>query len=382
MKVLTNIRFYTVGGIAQYLSNFILHNERRGSAALNIFGIDVVLPGAIQSTPSPELQAARRFCLITKEVAYPPIADTVKAASSIEKVRATYMPVIDAYYSAILEVQPDVILINGTFYLPWCLLQAARRYGRARIILHYHGVLTKEVEHWKEEGAKQMFREMEREFDMSGISYIFPSHHALHTVEREVYGHSIAQATVLPNPVPDSFFKRPKRVSGRIIGFVSRWTRVKNPEFFISLARHNRTTDAGYDIHAIVDVKKSAPHYRRVASLFKLSPPVENKLLPTFYRKLGALIMPSYFETYGNVAQEALASGIPVLVSPHTGFSETLRTIGLENWITDFSSPADVLVKIEEAIRIGVPHESWRQLRAQFTNEPIFARYANLLAGK
>lgn len=382
MKVLTNIRFYTVGGIAQYLSNFILHNEKSGSAALTICGVDIVLPDDVQCQPTSGLNAARHFHLITKTVAHPKIADTVKAVTSIEEVRAVYMPIIDAYYAAIMEERPDVILINGTFYLPWCLLQAARRYGRARVVVHYHGVLTKEVEHWKEASAKHLFGEMEREFDAPEISYIFPSHHSLQVVEQEVYGHPIAQATVLPNPVPESFFKKPKRLSERVIGIVSRWTRVKNPEFLISLARHTRKTDSGFDIHAILDVKKTAPHYRKVASLFKLSPPLENRLLPTFYQKLGALIMPSYFETYGNVAQEALASGVPVLVSPHTGFAETLRTIGLQNWITDFSTPAEVLIKIEDAIRTGVPQRSWQQLREEFTNKPIFARYTHLLAGK
>ncbi|MFA7302484.1 MAG: glycosyltransferase [Candidatus Paceibacterota bacterium] len=162
---------------------------------------------------------------------------------------------------------------------------------------------------------------------------------------------------------------------------VSRWTRVKNPDFLLTLARHNRSTDAGFMIEAISDIKRDAPHYKKVASLISLHPSVENASLPNFYRRLGALIMPSYFETYGNVAQEALATGTPVLVSEQTGFAETLRDVGLDDWVADFTCPAEVLARIEDIVAAGVPHAAWSQLRERYTNAPVFTAYTRVLSG-
>jgi len=379
MKVLTNIRFYTVAGIAQYLSNFIRHNERDSSSSLFLHGVDIMRPDEKQNIPFALIQSARRFKLITRCVDSPQIADVIKTAPNLDHVRSTYEPIIQAYLSAIEQVQPDVILINGTFYLPWCLLQAATRYNKARIIVHYHGVLKKEVEHWKEELAKQRFLEMERDFDRPNITYVFPSNHARQTAENEVFGHVLQHAVVLPNPTPEAFFQKPQGIRERTIGMVSRWTRVKNPSFLISLARHNRKTRAGYHIRAISDLEKDTLSYKKASSIISFSPPVDNAQLPSFYRRLGVLIMPSHFETYGNVAQEALAMNTPVLVSENSWFADTLRELELDRWVMDFSSPAAILERIEEIIATGVPHAAWEQLRERYSDTPIFNAYSRIL---
>ncbi|HVS80044.1 MAG TPA: glycosyltransferase family 4 protein [Candidatus Paceibacterota bacterium] len=379
VKVLTNIRFYTVAGIAQYLSNFIRYNERTSEASIDIYGVDIMLPGEEQNLRTTEIASMKHFHLLARTIAYPSLKDVVHTAKSLDDVRTAYASVTDAYYEAIEKVRPDVILVNGTFFLPWCLLQAALRYGKARIVLHYHGVLTKEVEHWKEEDAKQLFHKMEREFDRPEVSYVFPSRHAKRTVEREVYNHPVRRSIVLPNPVSKSFFRAPKRRKNPVIGMVSRWTKVKNPSFLISLARYSKKTDSGYEIHAITDIKPHMPDYRKVLSLITLFSPVENHRLPAFYRNLGVLILPSHFETYGNVAQEALATGVPVLVSSKAGVAETLKNVGLSDWVIDFSSPEKVLEKVEEVIDAGVPEKSLKRLRADYTNETIYSKYARFL---
>ncbi len=381
VKVLTNIRFYTVAGIAQYLSNFIRHNEQDQRSALFLYGVDIMLPGEQQNIPHELVRNAKQFTLHTETVAYPSVGDVVKTVAHLDGVRTAYEPVIAAYLAEIHKVRPDVILVNGTFFLPWCLLQAARRYGKARIIVHYHGVLSKEVEHWKEQQAKDLFLAMEREFDDDNVSYVFPSQHARTIVEQDVFGHPIRQAVILPNPTPEAFFEEPQTVSQRVIGMVSRWTRVKNPAFLVSLARHNRKVDAGYAVKAISDIKSDSPQYKKASGIISFSPPVDNARLPSFYRRLGALIMPSHFETYGNVAQEALATGVPVLVSQHTGFAETLRNVNLDHWVADFTSPAEVLSRLEAIIEAGVPRASWEQLRSEYTNTPVFNKYSSVLRG-
>lgn len=72
--------------------------------------------------------------------------------------------------------------------------------------------------------------------------------------------------------------------------------------------------------------------------------------LPNFYSKMDTIICPSHFETYGNVAQEAVASGTPALITQTMGVAETFRRFGLEKWIIDFSSPSKVAKAMEIAI--------------------------------
>jgi glycosyltransferase involved in cell wall biosynthesis len=86
-------------------------------------------------------------------------------------------------------------------------------------------------------------------------------------------------------------------------------------------------------------------------------PPMGHVELYRFYASLGLLVMPSRFETFGNVAAEALYCGTPVLVSPETGFAEVLRAAGLEDMIVDFSDPAAAVAAAKRLCGTAVPTE-------------------------
>ena len=81
-------------------------------------------------------------------------------------------------------------------------------------------------------------------------------------------------------------------------------------------------------------------------SYIKLYDPMSSRKLAKFYEKMGIIISPSLFETYGNVAQESIASGTPALISSNMGVSETFRDLGLSDYIVNFKSTQDVYNKI------------------------------------
>jgi len=93
---------------------------------------------------------------------------------------------------------------------------------------------------------------------------------------------------------------------------------------------------------------------------------MESTRLARFYSKMDVVICPSRFETYGNVAQEAVACGTPALISKNMGVAETFKKFGIDRWITDFSSPAGVLHAIEAAaadeVGIGLRQELKNEL--------------------
>ncbi len=203
LRVLTNMRLYTVAGIAQYVSGLVAYNETHKD--FDLYGIDVLrsdepilnLPGHKQF---------KHFNLSRYVVDYPALG-TVNQLSQgdLAIVRESFKGIIAAYAKAIRRVKPDIILINGSYFLPWCLLQAAQAYGKASLYMHYHGVLKKEVAHWPNAIDRTLMLKMERGFDHEDIFYIFPSKLTKRTVEREVFGHAITRGVVLPNPVAPEF---------------------------------------------------------------------------------------------------------------------------------------------------------------------------------
>ncbi len=71
----------------------------------------------------------------------------------------------------------------------------------------------------------------------------------------------------------------------------------------------------------------------------KFLPFLSQEELKAIYRKAGWFILPSYGETWGNVVNEAMASGLPVIVSNQAGCTSTLVNEGVNGFTF---SPDDV----------------------------------------
>jgi glycosyltransferase involved in cell wall biosynthesis len=379
-RILTNVRLYTVAGIAQYVSGLISYNET--SKDFDLYGVDILRPDEPQEI-FPQEKRLKHFHLLRSVVDYPPLG-TVNQLSQgdLAIVHQSFRKIIDAYAKAIRRIQPDIILINGSYFLPWCLLQAAQEYGKATIFMHYHGILTKEVAHWPNAADRDLMLKMERSFDDEHITYIFPSHLSKRIVEREVFGHKISQSKVLANPVAPEFFVKPtQRKDTTSIGVVSRWSKIKNIDFVVSLAKRNARSKKPFTINIVSDLK-SAKDMRPFSGLMRFNKPMANKRLARFYGRQGVIISPSIFETYGNVPQEAVASGTPALVNSKMGIAETFRKIGLSDWVIDFTSPAKTLKKARAVASAGVPQQAITALRDHYSSEKIFKQYTALLSRK
>jgi len=363
MKILTNIRFYNVAGIAQSLTQFIgfLEKSRKN---IRIVGVDIQRPGEARDDKRAFALKDSHFSLRHRTIDFIGIGDAIKQSRTLEDIEKLYEPIIATYEQAIIKERPDLVLLNGTYFLPWCLLQAARRQHK-KIILHYHGLLTKETENWFDH-ARDIFGAMERSFDQKSMHYIFPSQLAQQTVEASVFGHAIRHATVIPNPIPLHFFEEspaPKKKRKKDIGLVSRWTRIKNPQFFASLARHNKRHWNDMRFTSVTDLPTRHIVKTKFQDVITFQRAVSNKNLAAFYRSMDVIISPSHFETYGNVAQEAIATGTPALISNNMGVAETFKKLGLDHLITSFDSVASVHRKIREVSNQGIDPKVQHQMR-------------------
>lgn len=274
----------------------------------------------------------------------PIFSELIETVDTINGLRNSYEELIQEFILIIKKEKPSLILINGTYFVPWCLFQAGNSLG-IPMILHYHGILTMETRHYPQK-SQQIIKKLEQSFDNEKLLYIFPSNLAKDTVENVVFGHKISRSAIIPNSIPDHFFKIKKIGPKENLGFVGRWSEIKNPQFIIELSKKKKVEYGDYCLNIISDKKRVE---QDVFNLDKVNifEPMDSFSLANFYSKMGILLSPSFFETYGNVAQESIASGLPALIGPNMGITETFKELGLDDYIVKFDNIDKVLKKID-----------------------------------
>lgn len=70
--------------------------------------------------------------------------------------------------------------------------------------------------------------------------------------------------------------------------------------------------------------------------------------LPTFYGRAGAFVLPSWKDTWGLVVNEAMAAGLPVLVSSRAGCAPDLVDVGRNGWTFQPDAPDDLARRLAE----------------------------------
>lgn len=91
---------------------------------------------------------------------------------------------------------------------------------------------------------------------------------------------------------------------------------------------------------------------------------VSDQELKALYSTAGLFVLPSYYEGFGIVLIEAMASGLP-LVSVRTGSAIELIENGKNGFITDYEGMADSIIKVLEndKLRKSMGEESLRRVK-------------------
>jgi len=213
MKILTGIKFAQTAGIAQVVLSFMDFIENSKGNNLNIIAVNIINQEKNIKETFKKV-STKKTKTVSLGLSVPNIAEVVSNAKNLAEVEESYEGVISAYQTTIRKEKPDLVLVNGTYFMPWCLLLASER-ENIPVVLHYHGVLAKEVQN---RGKKQrkIFLDMERCFDKNNIFYIFPSQITKDVVEKEIFKRKIKKSAIIPNPVSDYFLKRKIRLKKEI----------------------------------------------------------------------------------------------------------------------------------------------------------------------
>ena len=342
MKLAINLTRESLGGITSSNLNLISHLYGQDYEFLGIeLNTDIYMKGAIIFRNfAPEV-----FDHHIINIHDLPIIKIMKKSHTIKDIERAYKEPIRIIRNILKKEKPDVILLSGTYYLPWLISIAAEQEG-IPIVLWYSGVLTKEVEHYSKK-LRKLFSLMEKSIVARSSSVIFPSKLCKDVVEEIVVKKKIKKSYVIPNAVASTFID-PCAVDYSVesrIAAVGRYSKIKNFDKFFEL--HKELLKRRWRHTASFLTKQNAV-IKKIPKTIEVLPPMNVEGLKKFYISQGLIVSPSIFETFGNVPMEAVCLGIPVLVSDNMGCAEILKKVGLENMVISFDDINKVADRVQE----------------------------------
>jgi len=298
------------------------------------------------------------------------INQIVKKSKSLADVQKEFKPIIDIVRGIFKKEKPAVVIVNGTYFIPWIIATAAKA-EKIPIVLWYAGVLSREVTHMTPKFRK-VFLDMEKSMIIKSSKIFFPSTICRDVVYKEVYGSlAVKNAEIIANPIAPLFTRATKyeeSVQNRI-AFVGRNAPIKNLKEFCSI--HKKLLKLGWKHEATIVSNLKKHELTKIPKTIKVIPSMSPKDIKVFYATQGLIISPSIFETFGNVPIEAACIGIPVLVNESMGCTEVLIDSGLERMVINFDNKAAVLERIIELCGQHVLPKQINNLRKRVDTEYV-----------
>ncbi len=370
MKIATNVTRENIGGITRSNVNFMDSLDQENE---EIIGIELNNRRYMQAPKIFQHLNPDWFKHHIINIHDIPLMKMVDSSKSLKDLENKYRPIIQIIKDILKKDKPDVIFLNGTYYIPWLMSIAAYEL-KIPIVLRYAGVYSKETESFKP-NQRKIFNAIEKSFQKRVSHFIFPSRLCLEMVEKEVIKKEIKNSFIIPNSfsIPEGEFVF-KSVERRIAA-VGRWDKIKNFGSFFEihkiLLKENWDHEASF-VTGDSKIKQMPKTINRFTSM------THNELLK-FYSSQGLIISPSIFETFGNVPMEAVCMGIPVLVSDNMGCAEILKVAGLKNMVMSFDDPKKVATRVKELCGQQILPKQINNLRKMLSPKVINAEIMSVL---
>lgn len=261
---------------------------------------------------------------------------------------------IHAFESIIHTTKPDIVFLNGLIGFMWLMYAAAKRSG-VPIVFQHAGVWRREIDQYADlitDAARNLCLKMELDATMGVNVNVFLNTHSRDAFAESYNLREVPRSTIIPLPHAGWEFrpiKKPESSEKLTLGAVARWDRIKNHHAILALAEEIRARSLPWRIRVVTsvpDTRKHADMKRRYRELIDVVPPMDREVLEEFFSSLDIAILPSHFETAGGVVMEALATGVPTIISPHVGFVSEYREQGMHDWIIPFDDPGAVIERV------------------------------------
>ncbi len=277
----------------------------------------------------------------------------------------------------------DAVHLHSVFLWPMAkAAEMARRQG-VPYVLSPRGMLVPELIHSRSSWRKRLWiRWIERRNLRAARAIHLTS--ATETADLQRCGLNLAPLVEIPNGVdyPDSVERRPG--NGELL-FLGRLSWKKNLSALVgalALVPEARLTLAGPDDEgiapALLEQAKEAGCGERLCWIGAVDDPRKAEL---FARSCG-LVLPSINENFGNVVVEAMAHGLPVIVTPGVGAREVVEASGA-GWVASGNTAPQLADSIRELLGDRVVAEDRgaqgrRYARAQLSWDGIAQRMAEV----
>jgi len=172
------------------------------------------------------------------------------------------------------------------------------------------------------------------------------------------------------NCIDNDFFKPriPKTFNSKTIVCVARLVPVKNLNRLLHAWREVESEVSDWKLYLIGEGPLHADLTELMAQLelkhVTIEGAVNYPLLPRYLQNADALILPSLSETWGLVVNEAMAAGLPILLSNKVNAAESLLNDGVNGYVFDPEKIEDIsnallkLVRSEEAEKCKMSEQS------------------------
>ncbi len=375
MKIAINLTRENVGGITTSNLNLINYLYRNNYEFVGIeMNTRAYLKGpAVFRHLDPEL-----FDHNIINIHQLPLSDVLKNSKNLSDLKKAFAETIKYARKILKQTKPDVILLSGTYYVPWILSVAAKK-EKIPVVLWYSGVLVKETEDMSEKNRSIML-EMEKSINKNASKIIFPSLLCKKAVEKEVVSKTIDNSYIIPNPV-SNIFVDPVALDMSIerrISAVGRYVKIKNFDVFFAIHKELKSRKWR---HTASFVTNLGADLKKMPKTIETLPPMTSIGLKKFYLSQGLVICPSTFETFGNVAMEAVCLGIPVLVSDNMGCAEILKKVGLENMVISFENTKEVADRVQQLCGQSILPRQINALKSILNNDLICEEVRGVIEG-
>lgn len=305
------------------------------------------------------------------------LLDMVRKSKNINNVKKQFSEIIVLIQDILGHTKPDVVLISGTFYIPWLISIAAKKL-KIPTVLWYSGVLTKETETYKEH-EKRIFKQMEIQVIKNSNKIIYPSETCLEAVKKNVMPKIKKDFYIIPNPVSEYFSDSPivNFPVTQSIAAVGRYATVKNFSKFFDIHRLLLKQKWKHECTFVTGTERRK--IKKLPKTISVLPPTNTKGIRNFYTSQGLIVCPSTFETFGNVPMEAVCTGIPVLVNDTMGCSEILKKVGLENMVISFEDNEKVAERIKELCGQSILPKQLNNVRKILNPDLIHSKITSIL---
>ena len=318
------------------------------------------------------------------------LKDLLKFSDTLDEVEESGKGIQQEYQRLLQTVSPDVVFVFGTSLASYFLLRAVQAEGGLEKTIHsYSGVIEKEIGGFSRQVSKSVLETIGRAFtreDVNGkVTYIFPSEICKNTVE-DLHNVRLANANVIPNGVSSDFLswverrRPPRKIT---LGYVGRVSPVKNPDYFLTI---NQLLQKPVSLKMLTDIYaasesasgKSLLKQMTEGSVAYCNPRPPRELADFYRREVSAIVIPSHFETFCNVAPEAIVTGTPVLLSDKAGSSEVFqRYADLKDLVFSIDDPESFRRSFDYARRMKfiVDPKTSRKMYYELRWENIIEKY-------